>query len=110
MQAVAGHCLHGLAPAVLLLLGMADTAPVPVSSFGKLRTMVHEGDVTAKVKLGEVLSRPHAFAVGALAGLAGEVTVLDGVAWLARPAASGNGVRSRRATAEDHQQGAALLV
>src|SRR5688572_4171827 len=71
-----------------------------VSTFGHLRAVVHERDLAPKVKLAEVLARPHAYAVGALSELRGEVTIVDGVAWLAYPAAGG-GARVEKVNSSD---------
>jgi alpha-acetolactate decarboxylase len=79
--------------------------------FGELYAIMHEGRTEAAVKLADVLPGPHAWGVGALAGLAGEVTILDDVVWLARPSPDGNASISHGAIREvEEGLGAALLV
>lgn len=97
----------------LLLLLAADAATSPaglapqVTSHGALRAVMHQRDFTPKVNLAAVLAQPHVFAVGALSGLRGEITIVDGVAWLAYPVAGDRArVERRRRTSEE----AALLV
>jgi hypothetical protein len=75
-----------------------------IQTFGTLRAVVHEGDLGEKVKLATVVARPHAYAVGALTGLQGEVTVLDGRIWLARPG------RASTSSAPAPEPGATLMV
>lgn len=58
-------------------------APVPepagtVAWIGAQHKAVHEGDSGGKVRLDDLGRRPHLYAVGPLAGLVGEITVLDG--------------------------------
>jgi acetolactate decarboxylase len=55
-----------------------------VRTWGTLREVVHEGLVGEKVSLPDVVA-PHVYAVGALAGLAGEIMALDGTAYVAQP-------------------------
>lgn len=54
-----------------------------VESYGALREVMHDGQTGPTVELAAVTARPHAFAVGALSGLRGEVTIVDGSIWLA---------------------------
>jgi acetolactate decarboxylase len=68
--------------------------PVEVRSFGELRKIMHEGQVGPTASIQGAIAEPHAFAVGALSGLRGEVTVLDGAIWLAYP--DGNRARVER--------------
>lgn len=69
-----------LALATLAACG-GSTAPVPpgirVEVEGSLRDVMHGGSTEGRIALAEVV-RPGAIAVGALEGLRGEVTVLDG--------------------------------
>jgi acetolactate decarboxylase len=51
--------------------------PVEVTVHGELRALMHGGDPGGVVALDDV-AKPGAVAVGALAGLRGEVTILDG--------------------------------
>lgn len=61
--------------------------PQGPSSFGDVGRLVREHDASAKVALAQVLARPHAFGLGSLSGLRGEITIVDGTAWLAYPPA-----------------------
>jgi acetolactate decarboxylase len=87
--------LKMLAPP-LLLLGCAATSNPPGASepnswdgqvhvHGALRAMFHEGQTGAMVSLDSVLPNPNLYAVGALADLAGEITVIGGLAYLTYP-------------------------
>lgn len=61
----------------------APTTAVEVTSWGSLREMIHEGRVEARVALATPLATPHLHAIGALAGMRGEITIRDGAAWIA---------------------------
>jgi acetolactate decarboxylase len=62
----------------------SPTVVVPdVRTWGTLREVMHEGRVGAKVALSDAITE-HTFAVGALAGLTGEITAVDGNAYVAR--------------------------
>jgi alpha-acetolactate decarboxylase len=79
--------------------------------YGALRAIMHEGRTQASVKLADVIPGPHAWGLGALEGLHGEVTVLDDVVWLARPAMDGSAATVRADLAKaDSAVGAALFV
>lgn len=78
--------------AVLLLVGCkvahhnqtSSGGPVPeVRVYGALHEIMHAGDRRPRVKLSAVAPGPHAYAIGALSELRGEVTVLDDEIWLA---------------------------
>jgi acetolactate decarboxylase len=83
--------------AILLCLALAVACATPprattvapgttspaVDSYGALREVMHGGQTGPTVELAAVTARPHAFAVGALSGLRGEVTIVDGSIWLA---------------------------
>ncbi|MBI4716937.1 MAG: acetolactate decarboxylase [Planctomycetes bacterium] len=64
-------------------LGCVSGSP-RVLQYGGMREVLHEGRSEPRVAIAEVQRRPRAHAVGALAGLAGEITIVDGVAWRAR--------------------------
>lgn len=68
--------------------------PVKVRQYGEMSEVLGGGAATAypRVELAEPLHTPHAYAVGALPRLEGEITVLDGRAWIARPD-KGHGLR-----------------
>lgn len=74
---------------------------------GALRAMFHEGQIGAAVGLDALLPNPNLYAVGALESLAGEVTIVWGVAYLSYPTGPGQ-TRTERATRAT--SGAALLV
>jgi acetolactate decarboxylase len=91
----------------------AVTPPVasPTRWFGALHAIMHEGRTEAAVKLADVVGGPGTFGLGALTGLNGEVTVIDGVAWLARPRPDGTAeIRRADLAGADRDQGAALFV
>jgi alpha-acetolactate decarboxylase len=89
----------------------APPAASPTRWFGALHAIMHEGRTETAVKLADVVAGPGTFGLGALTGLDGEVTVVDGVVWLARPRADGT-AEVRRADLEgaDRDQGATLFV
>lgn len=70
---------------VALLLGAAaqaaPTAYTAPRTYGQLHEIMMMGKSEPNVKLGE-LPRKNVYAVGALSGLRGEVTILDGAVWL----------------------------
>lgn len=87
--------------------GGGTPSSVGVRVDGTLRGMMHDNQTGATVTLDEVLPNAQVYAVGALADLAGEITVLAGEAWLSYPqGASG----TRTETARETHAGAALLV
>jgi hypothetical protein len=91
--------------------GRPSSAPHAVRWYGALRSIMHEGQTQAAVRLAEVIPGPHAWGLGALEGLRGEATVLDDVVWLARPNADGTAeVRRGELDGADTTQGAALFV
>jgi alpha-acetolactate decarboxylase len=60
-------------------------APGRVRVHGGLRAMFHEGQTGGHVTLATLLPNPNLYALGALADLSGEVTVVGGKAYLAYP-------------------------
>ena len=80
--------LGGFCVAITVLnLGCAADR-VEVTQYGDMHAVLSGGGEKAAgiVNVGDVLERPNAIAVGALAGLEGEITICDGEAWIARPA------------------------
>ena len=78
-----------LARPALLLLMLSATATIPtVRTFGTVKSLVETRADAPKTTLASVLARPHAYAVGSLSHLRGEITILDGVAWLVYPPAT----------------------
>jgi alpha-acetolactate decarboxylase len=55
-----------------------SAAPAAVQAYGNFKRMAHTGDTGAKVALRELPAKPGTYAVGALAGLRGEIVMLDG--------------------------------
>ncbi|MEZ5979662.1 MAG: acetolactate decarboxylase [Planctomycetota bacterium] len=86
-------------------LAAEDRAPVfRVESWGTMREALRDRHSEARVRLGGLAS-DGAIGVGALAGLAGEVTIANGSVWVAR--VDGGARRTTEATADD---AATLLV
>lgn len=73
---------------------------------GALRPMLHEGKTGPAVNLSRLLPDEALYAVGALAGLAGEVTVVGGEVYLSY----GKEQQPEAKVAEDSEAAAALLV
>lgn len=69
--------------ALALVAGCAVRGP-RVTQHGGMREVLREGRSQPRIALAEVLARPHAYAVGAMAGLDGEVTIVNGSALVAR--------------------------
>lgn len=74
-----------------LLLGCAPACRAPqaaawdgeLASWGTMRAVLRDGDDRARVALVD-LARDDIHALGALAGLAGEITIVDGEVWITR--------------------------
>lgn len=79
-----------------------------VQVHGSLRGMFHEGQTGVMVTLDTLLPDPNLFGLGALADLAGEVTILGGMVYLSYPNDGEGSVRTVAITETD--AGAALLV
>ena len=105
-------------PCLLLFLGFVasgsdsiDKSPVSwdgeVQVHGALRAMFHEGQTGAMVTLDTMLPNPHLYAVGALADLSGEITIIGGKAYLSYP---GGEEDTRTETTSQSNAGATLLV
>jgi len=77
-----------------------------VQVYGALRAVFHDGQTGASVSLNSILTGPDVYAVGALADLAGEATVLDGRAYLSYP----EGGTTRTETVFQTDAAATLLV
>ena len=86
----------------------ARTPQAHVEHWGAMKAVLRDGLTQGRVSLDEALG-PNTFAVGALEGLAAEITVVDGVIHLAEVIESGTGIAMRvRAPVEGEQ--ATLLV
>lgn len=83
------------------------SANPPVEIHGALRELMHDRRTGPVVEVSRATGSPDSVAVGALAGLTGEVTVLDGEAWLSYAEADGTARTVRTRTPADS---AALLV
>lgn len=66
-------------------LGCASTT-IPVEQHGGMRDVLRMGQTQPRISFEEIQKRPNAIAVGALAGLEGEVTVFDGEIFMATTA------------------------
>jgi len=65
------------------LVGCGST-PLTVEQFGAMREVMRGGQTEPRISLAEIVSQPHAVAVGALEGLGGEITIVDGDVWVSR--------------------------
>jgi alpha-acetolactate decarboxylase len=72
----------------------------PVETHGSMREVMREGRTEGRVALEDAVGR-HRYGLGALAGLRGELAVLDGALWVGRPAEQG--VTSARETPGEEQ-------
>ena len=72
--------------AACLLPGCASPTPPVVQQFGGMREVMREGHTEPRIRLRDAVARPHALAIGALEGLHGEVTIVDGDVWVSRVA------------------------
>ena len=64
------------------------TAYPAIETFGTIRKLTQDHDVGPKVVLEKIQASAHAYGLGSLSDLRGEITLLDGVAWLAYPPAA----------------------
>jgi alpha-acetolactate decarboxylase len=102
--------LNGAAIALILAASCAS-APrwnQPIDTWGTMHSVMHEGRTEGKVELADVATAPNAIGIGALAGLAGEIVILDGDVWTSRALSDGARVETERTLRHDDQ--AALLV
>lgn len=91
------------------LTAAAVVAAPEITTFGSIRQLVRGRDTAPKVVLAEVLRQPHAHGLGSLAGLRGEITILDGTAWLSYPPA-GPGAAPKVVASSDSREQAGFLV
>ena len=68
--------------AMLLLCGCTNSNSV--EQYGGMREVLREGHTQPRIALRDVTGKPGAIAVGALAGLGGEITIVYGETWVAR--------------------------
>jgi alpha-acetolactate decarboxylase len=68
--------------AMILILcsrpSVAETWDGRISHYGEMRVVLGQGRHEGRVRLGDLTKTAHCYAVGALAGLAGEITIIDG--------------------------------
>lgn len=83
---------------------LATSDDAKVLWVGEQHKAVHDGDFGTKVRLADLDKQPHLFAIGPLAGLKGEITIIDDQAAVAT--AEGGAIQT--GTSLDH--GAAFLV
>ncbi len=90
--------------ALVLLCAGCASSPVGwdgrVRQWGTLREALHHGQTQGRVRLAEVVTKPHAYGLGALEDLAGEVMILDGAAWVST-VDEADGQRTSRAAGGD---------
>jgi acetolactate decarboxylase len=96
---------------ILCCLALGATVPAAhapqVQCYGTLREITHQHRLEGRTRIATAMAHPHAYALGALAGLNGEFLVLDGKAYLSRPDHRGGITRSISHAGADS---AALLV
>jgi acetolactate decarboxylase len=93
--------------AAFLLVGCA-TDRSAITQYGTMREALREGRSEPRIGVARVAADHHAVAVGALAGLAGEITIFDGQTWVTRKAAGG--VESSGPAADASDQATLLTV
>ncbi len=76
---------------------------VEVRWSGELKNVMRKGDATGTIELQPLTRLPHLYAVGALEGLQGEVTILDGSVSIAR-------IRDGKVAVEDAARGKACVL
>ena len=80
----------GVTPSIVALALAATVSGglPPVTVHGSIGQLVRQRDTAPKVALAEVLRTPHTFGLGSLSDLRGEITIVDGTAWLSYPPAA----------------------
>lgn len=56
-----------------------------IEQWGSMRAALRDGQTQGRVSLAHAVAKPHAYGVGALEGLTGEVAIFDGQCWIAQP-------------------------
>jgi len=73
---------------LVFIFGLADAGcnnrEVVVRQYGEMRKVLHDGQMQPRIDLLEVTRVPHAYGVGAIENLNGEITIADGDVWVAR--------------------------
>ncbi|GEM_PF-227062 len=109
-DAATGYSIGDLRGALWAEAAVGGSAPTTLQMFGALRAVMHQGDYGSKVSLGELLAEPGGHGVGALEGLAGEVTFDGGTAWLSTPDGSGAIATTKLEPGAGSDRGVALLA
>lgn len=78
-----------------------------IEQYGGMREVLREGKAQRRIALLDAVARPHAYGVGALENLGGEITIADGEVWIGRVQAGELCVSGPRPSSGD---GAALLI
>lgn len=73
-----------LSNAVLLVGCVTSGKDVPVESWGEMLPVMRQGQTQARVQLCDVVKQSHAYGIGAVEGLDGEIVIDDGRCWAAR--------------------------
>jgi len=84
--------------------------PPPIETFGTIRALTQKHDLAPKVTLSDVQRSSNAYGLGSLSDLRGEVTFLDGVAWLAYAPAAGSSEAPRVLSSLQSSETAAFLA
>lgn len=71
--------------AYTLIAAGTPTQPA-VTQYGQMRAVMREGRTESRISVADAVAKPHAIGVGALEGLAGEITIVDGDVWVSRVA------------------------
>lgn len=82
--------------------------PMPrIEQYGGMREVLREGKSQRRIAVVDAVALPHAYAVGALENLGGEITIADGDVWVGRVESGELRVSGPRPSSSD---GAALLI
>ncbi len=90
------------AAAASVLAGASCGPANSVQQHGSMREVLRNGHTQPRIRLGDVTAKPGAIGVGALAGLAGEVTIVNGEVWVARSSGDGASVTGPDCRPDDY--------
>jgi acetolactate decarboxylase len=76
-------------------------SPPSVEQYGAMREVLREGRTQPRIALQDVTRESGAIAVGALAGLGGEITIVNGETWVARSTGGGVEVTGPNTSLDD---------
>jgi len=85
-------------------------APPAVETYGTIRGLTQSRDLAPKVTLSAVQAAANAYGLGSLSDLRGEITILDGVVWLAFAPAAGTNEAPRVVSSLQSSETAAFLA